>query len=479
MTSDSTVNVDLAVLGAGPGGYAAAFHAAELGMKVALICDDPRPGGTCLLRGCIPSKALLHVAKLIHESRDARDWGVAFSEPKVDIARLRDWKNGVVDKLTAGLVELAKRRNVRYIQGRGQFTGSQSLRIDPPDRKAGPTQVRAENIILATGSLPAVPASMRLDDPRVMDSTAALAIADAPRRLCIIGGGYIGLESGTYYAALGSQVTVIELTNGLLPGADRDLVRVLQNHVAKHFKAIHLDTRVERLEARKEGIAVHVSGGDVKEPVQVYDRVLIAVGRRPNSQGLGLEKTKVEMAERGFVKVDRQRRTADPRIYAIGDVAGEPMLAHKATREGKVAVEAIAGRASEFDNVAIPAVVFTDPELAWSGLTETEARSAGRTVEIARFPWAASGRAATLGRTDGLTKLVIDPETQRVLGMGIVGAGAGELIAEGTLAIEMAAVAHDIADTIHAHPTLSETVMEAAESFFGMATHLYRPKRES
>lgn len=478
MPADNSINVDVAVLGAGPGGYAAAFHAAELGMKVALICDDARLGGVCLLRGCIPSKALLHVAKLIHESRDAKDWGVTFAEPKIDLNRLRDWKNGVVDKLTGGLMELAGRRNVQFIHGRGQFTGSQTLRIDLADKsKGGPTEVRAENIILAAGSLPAIPGPMRLDDPRVMDSTAALALQDIPKRLCIIGGGYIGLESGTYYAALGSEVTVVELTSGLLPGADRDLVRVLQNHLAKHFKAIHLDTKVEKLEARKQGIAVHLSGGNVKEPMQVFDRVLVAVGRRPNSAGLGLEKTKVEMTDRGFVKVDKRQRTADPHIYAIGDIAGEPMLAHKASREGKVAVEAIAGQPAEFDNVAIPAIVFTDPELAWCGLTETEAQSQGRKVEVARFPWAASGRAATIGRTDGLTKLLIDPDTQRVLGMGIVGAGAGELIAEGTLAVEMAAVAHDLTDTIHAHPTLSETVMEAAEVFFGLATHLYRPKK--
>ncbi len=312
-----------------------------------------------------------------------------------------------------------------------------------------------------------------------MDSTAALALTDIPKKLCIIGGGYIGLESGTYYSPLGTEVTVVELTNGLLPGVDRDLVRVLQNHLSKHFAGIHLDTKVEKLEAREEGIAVHMSGGDVKEPVQVFDRVLIAVGRQPNSMGLGLEKTKVEMGERGFVRVDKQQRTADPHIWAIGDIAGEPMLAHKASREGKVAVEVIAGKASEFDNVAIPAVVFTDPELAWCGLTETDARAQGRTVEVSRYPWAASGRAATLGRTDGMTKLIFDPETERVLGMGIVGAGAGELIAEGTLAVEMYAVAHDVAETIHAHPTLSETVMESAEGFFGQATHLYRPKRNA
>lgn len=475
----NSIDVELAVLGSGPGGYAAAFHAAELGMKVALIGEDPRPGGVCLLRGCIPSKALLHIAKTIHEARDAAEAGVTFPEPRIDLDKLRNWKNGVVDKLTSGLMELAKRRNVQFINARGQFLDSRTIKLDWRSKDSkGPDRLRAQHIILATGSLPAVPAALRLDDPRILDSTSALALADIPKKLCIIGGGYIGLETGTYYAALGSQITVVELTNGLLPGVDRDLVRILHNHVAKHFAAIHLDTKVEKLEARKEGIAVHMSGGDVKEPVQVFDHVLIAVGRRPNSMGLGLETTKVEMNERGFVHVDKQQRTADPNIWAIGDIAGEPMLAHKASREGKVAVEVIAGKPSEFDNVAIPAIVFTDPELAWCGLTETEARAKGITVEVSRFPWAASGRAATLGRTDGVTKLIFDPETERVLGMGIVGSGAGELIAEGTLAVEMCAVAHDVAETIHAHPTLSETVMESAEAFFGLATHLYRPKRE-
>jgi dihydrolipoamide dehydrogenase len=475
---DNVLQVDVAVLGSGPGGYAAAFHAAELGKTVALIGEDARPGGVCLLRGCIPSKALLHVAKLIHEARDAKDWGITFAEPTIDLPKLRDWKNGVVEKLTGGLLELAKRRNVQFIQARARFSDSQTLQLEPADKaKNLPARIHARSIILAAGSQPAVPAAMRLDDPRVMDSTGALALPEIPRRLCIIGGGYIGLESGTYYAALGSEVTAVELTSGLLPGADRDLVRVLQQHIARHFKAILLETKVEKLEARKEGIAVHLSGKDVKEPVQTFDRVLVAVGRRPSSQGLGLETTKVEVDKRGFVRVDKQQRTADPHIYAIGDIAGEPMLAHKASRQGKIAAEVIAGEPAAFDNVAIPAVVFTDPELAWCGLTETEAKAQGRKVEVARFPWAASGRAATLGRTDGLTKLVIDPDSERVLGMGIVGPGAGELIAEGTLAVEMAAVARDLADTIHAHPTLSETVMESAEVFFGTATHLYRARR--
>ena len=479
MPAESTTDFDVAVLGAGPGGYAAAFHAADLGMKVALVCEEARPGGVCLLRGCIPSKALLHVARILHEARDASQAGVTFDEPKIDLAKLRNWKNGVVEKLTGGLMDLARRRNVQFIHARGRFMDSQTLALDYADKgTAGPPKIRAGHIILATGSLPSAPATLRLDDPRVMDSTAALALADVPGRLGVIGGGYIGLESGTYYAALGSQVTVIEMTEGLLPGVDRDLVRVLQSHLTKHFKAIQLSAKVERLEARDEGIAVHVSGPEIKEPLQVFDRVLIAVGRRPNSAGLGLEYTRVQTDGRGFVQVDRRQRTADPHILAIGDVAGEPMLAHKASREAKVAAEVIAGKAGEFDNRAIPAVVFTDPEVAWCGLTETEARAAGRAVEISRFPWAASGRAATIGRTDGVTKLIFDPAGGRLLGVGIVGPGAGELIAEGTLAVEMGAVAHDVADTIHPHPTLSETVMESAEAFLGSATHLYRAKRE-
>ncbi len=475
---DNALNVDLAVLGAGPGGYAAAFHAAELGMNVALICDESRPGGVCLLRGCIPSKALLHVARLIHESREAADWGITFAAPQIDLKRLRDWKNSVIDKLTAGLMELAKRRNVHFIRGRGQFAGSQTLKISPAN-PADPAQVHGAEHHPShrlAASRPRVHAPRRPAGDGLHSRPGPRRCPPAAmhhrRRIHRPGERHV-------LRALGSRVTVVELTSGLLPGADRDLVRVLQNHLAKHFQAIHLDTKVEKIEARQEGIAVHVSGGNVTGPVQVFDRVLIAVGRRPNSQGLGLETTKVEMTDRGFVKVDPRRRTTDPHIYAIGDVAGEPMLAHKASREGRIAAETIAGQPAEFDNVAIPSIVFTDPELAWTGLTETEARAQNRPVEIARFPWAASGRAATLGRTDGLTKLVIDPHSQRVLGMGIVGAGAGELIAEGTLAVEMATVARDLADTIHPHPTLSETVMEAAEVFFGQATHLYRPKRQS
>ncbi len=477
MADEKTLNVDVAVFGSGPGGYAAAFQAAELGMNVAMISEDARPGGVCLLRGCIPSKALLHVAKTIHEACTASEWGVSYPDPKIDLDKLRSWKNGVVDKLTGGLLELAKRRKVRFIQARGRFADSQTLDLQPVgDGKDIPKQVRADKIILATGSRPMIPGPLQLDDPRVIDSTSALDLPDIPKQLLIVGGGYIGLESGTYYRQFGSQVTVVEMTDGLLPGADRDLVRVLHHHLDAHFEAIHLETKVEKLEARKDGIVAHLSG-KADQTEATFDRVLISVGRRPNSNDIGLENTRVETDDRSFAKVDKQQRTADPHIWAIGDVAGEPMLAHKASREGKVAAEVIAGEPSEFDNIAIPAIVFTDPELAWTGLSETEAHAKGIKVEVARFPWAASGRAATFGRSNGLTKLLFDPETDRVLGMGIVGHGAGELIAEGTLAIEMAAVARDLADTIHAHPTLSETVMESAEAFFGLATHLYRPKK--
>ncbi|MCX7016615.1 MAG: dihydrolipoyl dehydrogenase [Candidatus Sumerlaeota bacterium] len=476
--STDTKETQLAVLGAGPGGYAAAFHAAEKGMRVALVDRDPKPGGVCLHRGCIPSKALLHVAKLINEAGDAKAWGVKFAKPKIDLDALREWKTGVVDRLANGVVELGRRRGVEYIQARAAFVDSRTLQLFRADDGPEPPArfLQYENAILCTGSQPAWPGALKLDDERVMDSTSALQLEDVPGKLLVIGGGYIGLELGTVYAALGSEVTVVELTGGLLPGVDRDLIRPVQTRLAQSFKAIHLNTRVERMESRENGIVVRLRGEGAPEEA-TFDRALVSVGRWPNSQGIGLDATRVEVDSRGFVAIDRQRRTRDPRIFAIGDVAGEPMLAHKASREGKVAVEVIGGANAEFDNVAIPAVVFTDPEIAWCGLTETQAQAEKRTIRVARFPWAASGRAITLGRPEGMTKLVIDPETQRVLGMGVVGTGAGELIAEGVLAVEMAAVAADVADSIHPHPTLTETVQEAAESFFGLATHLYRPKK--
>ena len=469
---------ELVVLGGGPGGYPAAFHAADHGMKVTLVNADIRPGGVCLHRGCIPSKALLHIAKLIQEAGEASHWGVTFGSPKIDVDGVRKWKSDVVDKLTGGIDQLCKARGIKVITARGTFLDSNTLKLHPVEGLPAPTSdtLKFDKCILATGSSPVVPPIFQINDPRVMDSTGALAVQDIPKKLLVIGGGYIGLEMGSVYAALGSQVTVVELTPGLLPGADRDLVAPLQKRLQKLFAAIHLNTKVEGVKASKAGIVAALKGEGV-DPEQTFDRVLVSVGRRPNSRDIGLENTKVEVDAKGFVVVDNQRRTKDPNIWCIGDVAGEPMLAHKATREAAVAVEAMCGEPASFDNIAIPAVVFTDPELAWCGLTETQAQAENREVRVTKFPWAASGRAQTIGRTEGLTKLIFDPKTERVLGMGIVGAGAGELIAEGVIAVETAAVARDLAESIHAHPTLSETVMESAEMVYGQATHTYRPKR--
>ncbi len=470
----SAGRAEIVVIGGGPGGYPAAFDAADRGMDVTLVNDEAIPGGVCLNRGCIPSKALLHVAKLIHEAEDASQWGVTFAKPKLDLDRLRAFKLSVVGKLTGGVAELCRLRGVKLVQARARFLDSNTLELKKPDGSS--EKLSFGKAIIATGSSPVMPPIFAIDDPRVMDSTGALDLPDVPPRLLVVGGGYIGLEMGSVYAALGSKVTVVEMTPGLLPGADRDLVRPLKARLDKTFEAIYLNTKVAKLSAAKTGITAELEGEGV-EPKQTFDRVLVAVGRRPNSRDLGLEKTKVELDPKGFIKVDAERRTGDPNILAIGDVAGEPMLAHKATRKAHVAVEVLAGEPAAFDNLAIPAVVFTDPEVAWCGLTETEAKNSNRDVKVARFPWAASGRAQTISRTEGLTKLLFDPKTERVLGVGIVGAGAGELIAEGVLAVEMAAVARDLAETIHAHPTLSETLMEAAETAFGQATHIYRSKR--
>ncbi len=469
------IETDLVVLGAGPGGYPAAFHAADHGMKVTLVNAEPSPGGVCLQRGCIPSKALLHVAKLINETREAAEWGVTFEPPKIDIDKLRGFKEGVIGGLTGGIVQLSGARGVDLVEARGTFRDSNTLELAKADSSTD--TLRFKHAIVATGSTPFVPPVFQLGDDRVMDSTGALALADVPEKLLVVGGGYIGLEMGSVYAALGSEVTVVEMLSGLLPGADRDLVRPLEKRLKEHFAAIHKNTKVASLTATDAGIVAELEGEGVESP-QTFDRVLISIGRRPTSQGLGLENTRAEVDEKGFIKIDRNQRTSDPNILAIGDVAGEPMLAHKATKEAKVAVETLLGEPAEFDNIAIPAVVFTDPELAWCGITENEAKAEGRDVQVVRFPWAASGRAQTLARTEGLTKLIVDPETERILGVGIVGPGAGELIAEGVLAVETAAVARDLADSIHAHPTLSETVMEAAESVLGQATHSYRPKRK-
>jgi dihydrolipoamide dehydrogenase len=469
-----TSNLRIAVVGGGPGGYAAAFLAADLGMKVTLIDQESNPGGVCLYRGCIPSKALLHVAKLIDESRHAKNWGIDFAEPKIDVARLRSFKEGVIKKLTGGLAQLAKQRKVEYIQGRAAFENSNTLRVS----RAGGSEdtLRFDRIIVATGSRPAVIPSLKLDTPRMMDSTAALDLSEVPGTLLVIGGGYIGLELGTVYAALGSKVSVVEMLPGLLPGADRDLVLPLHKRMEKIFDSILLNTTVAAVKEEPNGIRVTFDGPEVKEREKVFDKVLVSVGRKPNSEIPGLEKTQVKIGQHGFIQVNKQLRTDDPAIYAIGDVVGEPMLAHKASHEGRTAVEAIAGHKVAFEPNAIPAVVFTDPEIAWCGLTETQAQKENREIKVAKFPWAASGRALTLDRPEGMTKLLIDPQTERVLGVGIVGVGAGDLIAEGVLAIEMAALAKDVALTIHPHPTLSETIMNSAEVFFGTATDIYRPK---
>jgi dihydrolipoamide dehydrogenase len=468
-------NLRVAVVGGGPGGYAAAFLAADLGMKVTLIDPEVNPGGVCLYRGCIPSKALLHVAKLIEESHQAKNWGVEFGEPKVDLGKLRSWKESVVKRLTGGLGQLSKQRSVQFIQGTAAFDNSTTLRV--AKAASGEEVLTFDRIILATGSRPAIVPSLNLASPRMMDSTGALNLPDVPKTLLVIGGGYIGLELGSVYAALGTKVTVVEMLTGLLPGADRDLVLPLHKRLEKSLDMILLNTTVKSLKEESNGIRATFEGAAVKEKEKVFDRVLVSVGRKPNSEIRGLDKTKVKVGPKGFIQVNKQLQTDDPSIYAIGDVVGEPMLAHKASHEGRTAVEAIAGKKVAFEPHAIPAVVFTDPEIAWAGLTETQAKEQGREIAVAKFPWAASGRAITLDRPEGLTKLILDPKTERVLGVGIVGAGAGELIAEGVLAIEMAALAGDLELTIHPHPTLSETVMEAAEVFFGTSTDIYRPKR--
>ena len=466
----------IVVLGGGPGGYAAAFLAADLGMEVTLVEAEPRLGGTCLLRGCIPSKALLHVARVISETSELREWGIEYARPKIKIDALRARKDKVVETLTGGLKQLAKQRKVRVIHAKGVFENSQTLRLEGADASPDTQRLTFDFCILATGSVPTKIPAFSLPTDRVMDSTGALELRDAPASLLVVGGGYIGLEMGTVYAELGTKVSVVELTGGLLPGADRDLVKPLHKRLEQRFAGIYLNTKVKSLADRGDAIEVTMEGAD-GERAERFERVLVSVGRRPNSSGIGLENTEVRLNEKGFVEIDRQQRTADPRIFAIGDVAGEPMLAHKASHEGKVAAEVIHGASVEFDPLAIPAVVFTDPEIAWAGLTEEQATREGREVEIARYPWSASGRAQSLGRTEGLTKLVIDPETDRVLGVGIVGTDAGDLIAEGVVAIEMGCTARDLSEAIHPHPTLSETLSFAAEAYLGVATEIYKPRR--
>jgi len=464
------------VIGGGPGGYAAAFLAADLGMNVTLIDKEKNPGGVCLYRGCIPSKALLHIAKLITETEEAKDWGLEFAKPKINLDRLREWKNEVVAKQTGGLGQLIKIKKINYIQGKASFLNSSTLKIEKADGKT--EEHNFENAIIATGSIITAIPSLNIKSKRLLNSTSALDLPEIPKSLLVIGGGYIGLELGSVYAALGSKVSVVEMMPGLLPGADRDLVSFLSKRIEKSYEKIMLESKVSELKEVNNGIQVKIQDKDGKTSTETYDYVLMSIGRKPTTEGLGLENTNVKVNERGWIKVNKQMRTNDPNIYAIGDIAGEPMLAHKASHEGRTAVEVIHGKKAAFEPLAIPAVVFTDPEIAWAGLTETQAKEKNIKFEVAKFPWAASGRATTLGRSDGVTKLIIDPDTERILGVGICGPGAGELIAEGVLAIEMGANATDLKLTIHPHPTLSETVMEASEVFFGQSTHIHRPKRK-
>ncbi|MBN1851416.1 MAG: dihydrolipoyl dehydrogenase [Pirellulales bacterium] len=471
------MHTQLVVLGGGPGGYAAAFMAADLGLNVTLVEADSRLGGTCLLRGCIPSKALLHVAKVINEARELAHWGIELGKPQVDLAAMRSRKEAVIHQLTQGLDQLAKRRQVQRIQADGSFANSQTLRL----QGGNPTTYSEDHLtfdhcIVATGSRPTMPSAFQLDTPRIMTSTEALDLDDVPHSLLVVGGGYIGLELGTVYAELGADVTMVELTDGLLPGADRDLVKPVVKRMASRFTEILLGTKVVSLTDHGDRIEAQLEGA-LGNRTMAFDRILVSVGRQPVTAGFGLEQTQVTLDDRGFIEVDAQQRTRDERILAIGDVVGEPMLAHKASHEGKVAAEVLAGHPAAFDALAIPAVVFTDPEIAWAGLTVEQAKREGHPICVAQYPWQASGRSVAIGRTDGLTKWILDPETERILGCGIVGSGAGELIAEAVLAIEMGATARDVADSIHPHPTLSETLAFASEVHLGTATEVYRPKK--
>jgi dihydrolipoamide dehydrogenase len=460
----------LLVIGAGPGGYPAALHAADHGMKVLLVDEGAKLGGVCLNRGCIPSKALLHAAKVIREAHEAAEIGLSFGEPKLDLDKLRNFvQTKVVGKLTGGIAMLCKGRGVETLTGHATFTGPNSATV-------GDTEIKFEKCIIATGGVPAMPKMFQIGDDRVMDSTAALLLPDVPKTMLVVGGGYIGLEIGSVYAALGTKVTVVEFLDSILAMADKDLVKPLETKLRKEFENIYTGTKVTGVKATKDGIVASLEGKDIPAEL-TFDRVLVSVGRRPNSADLGLDKVGLEVDAKGFLLVDAQRRTRVPHISAIGDIAGEPGLAHKATAEARVAVEAMLGEPAEWNPRAIPAVIFTDPEIAWAGLTEKEATEKNVPHEVLKFPWGASGRAVALNITNGLTKMLVDPETKRVLGVGIVGSGAGEMIAESVLAIEMGAVARDVLETIHPHPTLSETVMESAELAYGAATHVAKPKR--
>ena len=467
------IKTDIVVMGAGPGGYAAAFYAADLGKKVIMVEQEKRLGGVCLNRGCIPSKAYLHAAKVMIEARESAHRGITFAEPKLELDKLRAWKESILTKLSGGVAQLAQRRGVQVLHGRAVFEDSNTIRVETDK---GQQFVQFEKAIVAVGSRPAIPKAFDLGNPRIMTSTEALEVEEVPEKLLVVGGGYIGMELGTVYATLGSKVVVIEALDTILAGADPDLVRPVSKYAEKAFQEVRLKTKVLKMATAGKQIKVNSENANGEKKEELYDRVLVSVGRVPNCSDIGLENTKAERDEKGFIKANAQMQTSDPNIYAIGDVVGGYMLAHKASKEARVAVEVICGEEAS-SNAVIPAVVFTDPEVAWAGLTEAEAKAKGLQVDVVKFPWAASGRALTFDRTDGVTKLILEPETNRVLGVGIVGHGAGELIAEGVLAIEMSATAKDLASTVHPHPTLSETLMEAAELFYGHSTHAYVRKQ--
>ena len=461
----------LVVLGAGPGGYTAAFYAADQGYKVTLLDSSEKPGGVCLHRGCIPSKALLHVAGLMTKAVQAKEWGIDFGEPKIDLKRLREWKDEISLKISDGLISLCKQRDVSFINSRGIFTDSNTIKL------SNSSTLVFDRCIIATGSRPVMPQKFIDNKLIIMDSTEALKLSTIPEKMLVVGGGYIGLELGKVYSSLGSRVTIVEMQDGLLPNVDRDLIRPLHQKLSNEFEAIYLNTEIVSIqESKKLG---HVTMVNAKEQFDdSFDSILMSVGRRPNTDKIGLEQTNVQLDDKGFIKVDGKRQTADSKILAIGDVSGEPMLAHKASHEARIAVDGILGKDVSFNDKNIPAVVFTDPEVAWCGLTESDAKKNNIEIEVARFPWRASGRAHTIGRTEGMTKIVQEPKTKQLLGVGIVGYGAGELIGEGVLAINMGAKAEDLSNCIHPHPTLSETIMESADVSMGIATHIYKRPRK-